>query len=144
DVFPHACGEERYPEEFGHPKSQHPEWGKLIGAYHRLVDARLGALLARLDPRTVVFVLSDHGMEASPGNLVWPGWHSEEGIFMAAGAPIRRGARVERVDFLDVAPTVLHLLGYPVPRDLKGRVLEEILEPEFLARFPVRSIASYE
>lgn len=144
DVFTHAFWEERYPEEFGHPKSQHPEWGKLIGAYHRLVDARLGALLARLDPRTVVFVLSDHGMEASPGNLVWPGWHSEEGIFMAAGAPIRRGARVERVDFLDVAPTVLHLLGYPVPRDLKGRVLEEILEPEFLARFPVRSIASYE
>ena len=74
---------------------------------------------------------------------MWRGWHYEEGIFLAAGAPIRRGARVDKVDFLDVAPTVLHLLGYPVPRDLKGRVLEEILEPEFLARFPVRSIASF-
>jgi arylsulfatase A-like enzyme len=30
---------------------------------------------------------------------------------------------------LDVAPTVLHLLGVPVPDDMDGRVLTELLEP---------------
>jgi hypothetical protein len=43
-----------------------------------------------------------------------------------------------------VVPTLLYLLGYPVPDDLPGRVLTEMIEPEFLQRFPVRRIASYE
>ena len=30
---------------------------------------------------------------------------------------------------LDIAPTVLHLLGVPVPADMDGRVLTEILDP---------------
>ena len=30
---------------------------------------------------------------------------------------------------LDIAPTVLHLLGIPVPGDMDGRVLTEVLDP---------------
>jgi arylsulfatase A-like enzyme len=32
---------------------------------------------------------------------------------------------------LDIAPTILHLLGVPVPDDLDGRILTEILDPAF-------------
>ena len=34
-------------------------------------------------------------------------------------------------DLLDIAPTVLHLLGVPVPDDMDGRVLSELLDPSF-------------
>jgi hypothetical protein len=32
---------------------------------------------------------------------------------------------------LDIAPTILHLLGVPIPDDMDGRVLSEILDPAF-------------
>ena len=43
----------------------------------------------------------------------------------------------------DVTPTVLYLLGLPVSRDLPGRVMEEVLDPNLPAQRPVRSIDSY-
>ena len=45
---------------------------------------------------------------------------------------------------LDVAPTLLYLMGLPVARDMEGRVLTEILEPEFARQHPVTFIPSYE
>jgi arylsulfatase A-like enzyme len=44
---------------------------------------------------------------------------------------------------LDVAPTVLHLMGLPVARDMDGRLLTGILDPEVAARQPVTYIPSY-
>jgi predicted AlkP superfamily phosphohydrolase/phosphomutase len=57
------------------------------------------------------------------------GDHRMEGILVAAGAAFRAGAVPRRAELLDIAPTVLHLLGIPVPGDMDGRVLMEILEP---------------
>jgi len=45
---------------------------------------------------------------------------------------------------LDVAPTLLYLMGLPVARDMEGRVLTEILEPSFARDHPVTFIPSYE
>ena len=42
------------------------------------------------------------------------------------------GARV-----LDIAPTVLHLLGESVPETMEGRVLEDLLDSAFLESHPV-------
>src|SRR4051812_17687280 len=62
------------------------------------------------------------------------GDHRMEGVLIAAGPPFRPGATPERADLLDIAPTILHLLGVPVPADMDGRVLTEILDPD---RVPV-------
>ncbi len=46
--------------------------------------------------------------------------HAQDGVFIAAGAGI--GARGEiDLDLLDIAPTVLDLLGLPVPSEMRGR-----------------------
>ena len=42
------------------------------------------------------------------------------------------GARI-----IDVAPTVLHLMGLPVQADMDGRPLEEALTDAFLSANPV-------
>lgn len=123
-------------------------------------DRFLGELLSQLDQGTVVMVISDHGFHAS-GRLPRPrevakldvpegvvaigqsGHHTRKGVLIAAGDPIREGAAVE-ASLLDVAPTVLALLGMPVPDDMPGRVLEEMLTPGFLAEHPIQRIPSYD
>ena len=54
------------------------------------------------------------------------GCHRREGIFIAAGPAIHNGVELPEVNILDLAPTIMHLLGEPVPRVMDGRVLDEI------------------
>jgi predicted AlkP superfamily phosphohydrolase/phosphomutase len=58
------------------------------------------------------------------------GDHRLEGILIATGPAFLVGAEPRDAALLDIAPTVLHLLGIPVPDDMDGRVLSELLEPE--------------
>jgi arylsulfatase A-like enzyme len=44
------------------------------------------------------------------------------------GAGVRKGARLKECTNLDFAPTILHLLGLPIPSHMKGRVLDEAFE----------------
>ena len=69
------------------------------------------------------------------------GSHTPEGILIAAGGPFRRGTEIDAPSLADVLPTAIHLLGAPLPDDLDGRVLEEALDPEWVAAHPVRSAA---
>jgi len=92
-----------------------------------------------------VIVLSDHGFEAGHqpfGDGTVSGTHKSEaaldGILVAAGGPLAAGRRVERASILDVAPTVLQLLGLPIPTDLEGHVLSAAFDPGWLAEHPVR------
>jgi arylsulfatase A-like enzyme len=51
-----------------------------------------------------------------------------EGIFAAAGRGIRAGVDLGTRSILDVAPTLLALLGRPVPADSDGTVIDAALE----------------
>jgi predicted AlkP superfamily pyrophosphatase or phosphodiesterase len=51
-----------------------------------------------------------------------------DGIFIAQGAGIRRGVKLDRVRNLDVAPTIARLLGVALPT-ADGRAMEDVLEP---------------
>ena len=64
------------------------------------------------------------------------GYHTMTGILVAAGPSFRVGPSpaLEPPALQDIAPTVLHLLGLPVPQDMDGRVLQELL----LTSAPVR------
>ncbi len=57
------------------------------------------------------------------------GDHRLEGILIATGPAFQAGAQPRGAALLDIAPTVLHLLGVPVPDDMDGRVLTELLQP---------------
>lgn len=99
----------------------------------RRVDDRLGRLLERLDAigvrdDTLIVVLSDHGEE-----FLEHGEFLHEQIYQEllrvplilvppAGADARlRGRREQRVvRLIDVAPTILSVLGFPVPDHFQG------------------------
>ena len=63
------------------------------------------------------------------------GCHRREGIFIAAGAGIRQAGQLPEASILDLAPTLLHLLGEAVPREMDGRVLTEALSDHTPVRF---------
>lgn len=54
--------------------------------------------------------------------------HQPEGILIAAGPGIRVGHTIQGATLADIAPTVLHLLGVPLPAGLDGAPLAEMLE----------------
>ena len=64
------------------------------------------------------------------------GTHRLHGVFCATGPRIRSGIRADGLCIEDIAPTVLHLVGQPVPGWMDGRVATQILERSDLARRP--------
>jgi predicted AlkP superfamily phosphohydrolase/phosphomutase len=54
------------------------------------------------------------------------GHHRDDGIFLAYGPDIRPGYEVSKARIIDLAPTLLNLLGVAVPNDMDGKVLEDI------------------
>jgi predicted AlkP superfamily phosphohydrolase/phosphomutase len=65
------------------------------------------------------------------------GSHRLSGILMLYGPDIRGGAQLEPNRIYDVVPTVLYLLGEPVPADMDGRVLTAAITADMLDRRPV-------
>ena len=59
------------------------------------------------------------------------GNHRMDGILIAQGPNIRRGHRVDGARLIDLAPTVLHLMGERIPNDMDGRVLTELFTDAF-------------
>jgi predicted AlkP superfamily phosphohydrolase/phosphomutase len=59
------------------------------------------------------------------------GSHRDDGIFLARGPKIRPEVNLENARIVDVAPTILHLLGVAVPEDMDGRVLLEMFDRDF-------------
>jgi tetratricopeptide (TPR) repeat protein len=102
---------------------------------HRFHDMMLETLLAIAGEGTAVVLLSDHGYESGDRRpdptsaAVGPvDWHRPHGIFLAAGPGIRAGARLYGGTILDLAPTLLAMLGLPAGSDMPGRVLAEVLD----------------
>ncbi|MGH2756830.1 MAG: alkaline phosphatase family protein [Actinomycetota bacterium] len=59
----------------------------------------------------------------------WRAENHKHGLFMVAGTGIRPGRIEATAKITDIAPTVLHACGLPVPGDMDGRVLQELFEP---------------
>jgi predicted AlkP superfamily phosphohydrolase/phosphomutase len=61
------------------------------------------------------------------------------GIFLAHGPGIKRGTKIQSTKIYDIAPTILHIFGIPIPKDMDGRVLKEIFEEgSELAKCPIK------
>ncbi|PIN75784.1 hypothetical protein COV17_03505 [Candidatus Woesearchaeota archaeon CG10_big_fil_rev_8_21_14_0_10_36_11] len=54
--------------------------------------------------------------------------HSLNGIFMAYGKNIKKSYITKGVNIFDVAPTILHVIGVPIPKDMDGKVLQDIFD----------------
>jgi predicted AlkP superfamily phosphohydrolase/phosphomutase len=69
------------------------------------------------------------------------GAHRPLGVLMVHGPRFAQGVRLDGVGLEDLSPTILHLLGAPVPEDVDGRVVVEALAEPHASR-PVTFVAS--
>jgi hypothetical protein len=67
-----------------------------------------------------------------------------DGVLMIYGPSIRESVTLEHSTLLDIAPTVLHILGLPRAVDMSGKVLEQAFEPLWLDEFEPMLTSSYD
>lgn len=88
--------------------------------YWRLFDECVGKVAGALGPdATVVLVSRGAGSPGSPGG---------EGVWIAAGPRLARGPRPGPVRHLEIAPTLLALLGLPQPAGSMARPSPWVLD----------------
>jgi arylsulfatase A-like enzyme len=101
-----------WPSELAPPElhTRHPRFGDVI------VVAPTGAAIQ--SARSVPM----YGAHGYPPEEGWMG-----ALFLAVGRGAKPGAELGELRSLDVAPTVLRLLGLPVPDTMQGRPIEGLL-----------------
>ena len=105
------------------------EHGEAVADVYRRIDELVGDLRRILGPETVFVVASDHGQSPTfVHRLYTQHRHGPDGVLLLHGPGVRRGHRLEGSHVLDVVPTLLALLGLPVPDDAEGRVLDDAFE----------------
>jgi predicted AlkP superfamily phosphohydrolase/phosphomutase len=157
DAAGHLFYQYAHPEAFGNVSADEARrYGRVLSRYASLVERWVGEIERGLGPEDVLVVLSGHGLAPTPlwrrlvgvltGTAVGAASHggAPDGVLLVAGGGIRPGATPVGASVLDVAPTILYLMGLPVARDMEGRVLTEILDPDFADENPVTFIPSYE
>ena len=127
----------------------------VIDVYYETVDDMIGHLIEAAPQDAVVIVCSDHGFAGHRGNEEFRAsrsgeiafainMHRDKGVVFVSGPGVARGARLEAASVLDIAPTVLTLLGLPTARDMDGKPLVDALDPSFLKGHPVTYVDTYE
>jgi hypothetical protein len=114
---PGFCTDERFDQDSG------DVFGLMIEGYSS--DGTQSPLVARLGDGSAVSAIysvpSFYGAHGHDSRL-----RSMSAIFYAAG-PIAQGRQVEQVRNIDIAPTVLAILGVPPTPTMDGKVLKQIL-----------------
>ncbi len=124
-----------------------PETGRpVISAIHKREDVFWGEYLDHapdimLLPASGYFLNEGLGDEiispAGRGKVERSGNHHMDGVVMLYGPSIRSGIEIHGARIIDVTPTILYLLGLPVPDYMDGRVLTAALMPDYIERVPV-------
>lgn len=110
----------------------------IIQALHRGEDVFEGPFVANCPDLVIEYNnLFDCAGPNGERNARTEGGHTRDGIFLASGTPIG-AAKLESAGLIDLAPTILHLLDLPVPPDMDGSVLEDMLTPEHKQQYPVQ------
>jgi arylsulfatase A-like enzyme len=61
-------------------------------------------------------------------------------MLIMSGPGIRKSGEIEGAAIQDLAPTILHVVGLPVPSDMDGRVLVDAFEDDYMEAFPPRVV----
>jgi predicted AlkP superfamily phosphohydrolase/phosphomutase len=128
-----------------------PRGEQIVAAVHRREDLFDGPELAKVPDLLVEF---DEYAWLGKGNLksrsdeIWDrieiepgsehsyvGSHRHEGLVVLSGPSVRPGVGLS-AGIQDIAPTLLYLLGEPIPVELEGRILLEAIDGDLLEQRP--------
>ncbi len=133
---------ERLAYDFRDPRTGR----KLIGEVLRREDIYSGPYLDRApdlilrpkEPSDIFFGLADFGHRETVSSVYrYSGMHRDYGMLIMNGPGVRRGGAIEGASIQDIAPTILHTMGLPVPANMDGQVLGNAFEDQYVESFPV-------
>jgi arylsulfatase A-like enzyme len=121
----------------------------------RYLDHCLGLLFEKLKAlkaydKTLIIVTSDHGEAFGEHNQMYHGLTIYEEILRVPliikypSPSSRRGVVEKRVSLVDLLPTILAFLNYPIPSGIDGKVLENSDHPVIAERDTCASRAIYQ
>jgi hypothetical protein len=132
------------------------EAAERVATYYALLDGWIAEAWNREEGPRLLAVVSPAGVEPQgrwerlqegmtlraslKGSLA----AASDGILLLYGDGIRPGALLTEARLVDVAPTLLYGLGFPVARDFDGKAITEAFGKSFLARHPLTFLPSYE
>lgn len=103
------------------------------------LDQAPDLILLPKEPSDIFFGLADFGHLATVSTVYrYSGMHRDYGMLVMSGPGIRPGAEIEGAVIQDMAPTVLHVMGLPVPSDMDGQVLEDAFTEGFMDAYPLQ------
>jgi predicted AlkP superfamily phosphohydrolase/phosphomutase len=128
----------------------------LLANYYIFLDQILAEIWQTLPSPRLMVVASAHGVSAAKG---WRGlWRqltrrsalagelrgSPDGVLLMLGDDIAPGVALGRSLLVDLMPTLLYGMGFPIARDLEGQVLNSAFRGDFKVRQPLSFVPSYE
>jgi predicted AlkP superfamily phosphohydrolase/phosphomutase len=132
-------------------KLHDPKDGQVVHTVYKREDVFSGISAERLPDlvlhtdraKFVSFGHADFGSnkitEPSTGQT---GHHHMVGVVGLRGPGVQSGLEMAEASLMDLAPTILHYLGLPVPEHMDGRVLTEVFTDAFKAENPVQFVES--
>ncbi len=133
------------------PQDEYQRYKGAVEQAYVLQDEILGDIMAQMDDRTVLMVISDHGFRSGDTRLknrpeIWAGnaakWHRIDGIVGFYGAGVRKGAKIEGASILDIAPTLLALQGLPRASDMPGKSIAAAFDETVTSTFANETVAT--
>jgi predicted AlkP superfamily phosphohydrolase/phosphomutase len=139
DVVEHRYWKYNEPDAYRpFDREEIPRFRNVIDRYYKYTDELIWDLLEQRREGDTFLVISDHGFHAR-GHKDAP-----SGVFVAEGRHIAPGAVPKDPRLVDIAPTVLALLGIPAAEDMDGRVMDELFTEEWRAASPRERIPTYD
>jgi len=133
-------------------EAEHTRFRNAVQSFYIYQDQLLSEILSRVDPGSLVIVISDHGFKSGasrpkdhPPDLEGQParWHRPYGIFLASGPMVAPGEK-DTLSLLDIAPTVLSAGGLPPAADMPGRLRTDLFTSAFAATLPQQRVPTYE
>ncbi len=133
DHFCHAFMRYHPPRQSWIGEREFKLYHNVIAMAYQLQDRMLGELIAKMSRDTTVILMSDHGFHPDhlrprsiPDVPAGPAIeHRDLGILAMSGPDLQHGGFVHGASLLDIAPTILTLMGLPVGEDMDGKVLSQ-------------------
>jgi predicted AlkP superfamily phosphohydrolase/phosphomutase/tetratricopeptide (TPR) repeat protein len=136
DHFCHSFMKFHPPKLNSIPQNMFNIYKDAVISSYRIQDMMLERTMQLVDDDTTIIVMSDHGFESGHRRILkMPKFqaapaleHRQFGIFVAAGPNIKKNEKIFGLGLIDVAPTLLHMYGLPIGKDMDGKVALDIFK----------------
>jgi hypothetical protein len=140
DAVTHRFLAPALPSFFANPPPEYEQYTDIVPNYFKFVDNCIERLRRLTDEDTVFIICSTYGTHPTADVAGVSAAHTSgpPGVMVVRGAEIASRPRALPLSCTDVAPTLLATLGLPIPVDMDGRVVTEMLPARLLRNHPLR------